>query len=80
MVAALARERRAHRERRKQRMLYRHLKVTSADKDTGFTRARPAVAGPFAGVNTGIFDGMRNGCSAGRGHCAVVVDRQVRLN
>ena len=33
-------------------MLYRHLKGTAADKDTGFTAAPPAVAGRFAGVDT----------------------------
>lgn len=33
------------------------LKGTFADKDTGFITAPPALAGPFAGVQTEIFDG-----------------------
>jgi hypothetical protein len=33
------------------------LKGTFADKDTGFITAPPTLAGPFAGVNTEIFDG-----------------------
>jgi len=33
------------------------LKGTFADKDTGFITAPPAMAGPFAGVNTETFDG-----------------------
>lgn len=65
MGAALARGRSARGERRKKRMLYRHLKGISADKDTGFTTA-PPVARPVRGVNAETFDGMRNGCSAGR--------------
>ena len=65
MVAALARGRSARGERRKKRMLYRHLKGISANKDTRFTTAR-RWPGPFAGVNAETFDGMRNGCSAGR--------------
>jgi hypothetical protein len=45
MVAARARGRSACGERRKKKMLYRHLKGISADKDTGFTTA-PPVARP----------------------------------
>ena len=41
MVAALARGRGARGERLKKRMLYRHLKCTSAHKDPGFTTAQP---------------------------------------
>jgi hypothetical protein len=37
--------------------LYRHLKRTSTDKDAGFTMAPPAVAGPFADVNTETYLG-----------------------
>src|SRR5271157_3419482 len=33
------------------------LKGAFADKDTGFITAPPALAGPFAGVQTEIFDG-----------------------
>lgn len=41
------------------------LKGAFADKDTGFITAPPALAGPFAGVNTETYDG--NGTLTGAG-------------
>ena len=43
------------------------LKGVFADKDTGFITAPPALAGPFAGVNTEIFDGNGVITTAGMG-------------
>jgi hypothetical protein len=45
------------------------VKGTFGEKDTGFITAPPEFAGPFAGINTEVFDG--NGGLAGAGMVSI---------